>query len=257
MSKRDAGDAPGMVLHGVGAGEPTLVFLHGLGSDGEGSFKPQIERYSTSHRVLTVDLPGHGASPERPLVGGLRALGSSLARAVASQASGPTVLVGHSLGGILALAMASELPGVRAVALLDVPILMPPEVVAGMRSLRAALDGEHADAALEGFAAQSLLSPSSPSWLREEVTAGLRRTPRATVAALMEAMAELDAEPLLTALKVPGVFVHAGAPVDLGRLARLAPGLRVVSVPDCGHYVQRERPERVHAELDALLDSLS
>lgn len=256
MPKQDAGDAPGMVLHVVGAGEPTMVFLHGLGSHGEGSFKPQIERYSTSHRVLTVDLPGHGASPERPLSGGIHGLASSVASAVASWASGPTVLVGHSLGGILALAMADELPGVRAVALLDVPILMPAEVVAGMSSLRAALDGEHADAALEGFAAQSLLSPASPEWLREEVTTGLQRTPRATVAALIEAMADLDAEPLLAALKVPGVFLHAGAPVDLGRLTRLAPGLRVVSVPDSGHYVQRERPERVHAELDALLGSI-
>ena len=257
MPKQDAGDASEMTVHGFGEGEPTLVFLHGLGSDGEGSFKPQIERYSRTHRVLTVDLPGHGASPERPLSGGIHGLASSVARAVAERSSGPTVLVGHSLGGILALAMASELPGVRAVALLDVPILMPAEVVAGMRSLLAALDGEHADAALEGFAAQSLLSPASPGWLREEVTTGLRRTPRATVAALMEAMAGLDAEPLLASLEVPGVFVHAGAPVDLGRLARLAPGLRVVSVADSGHYVQRERPERVHAELDALLGSLS
>jgi 3-oxoadipate enol-lactonase len=253
MSDPAATGSPEMICHALGAGAPALVFLHGMGSDGVSSFGPQMERFSQSHRVLAPDLPGHGGSPAGPLEGGLLGLAERVARVVAAQVSGPQIVVGHSLGGILALAMAAALPAVRGVVLIDLPILMPPEVLAGMRGLRAALDGADADPALEGFARQNLLAPSSPVALGDAVVAGLLRTPRATLASLVDAMADLDCAPLLAGLRVPGVFLHAGSPVDLARLTALAPGLRLVSVPDCGHYVQLERPALVDAEIEGLL----
>ncbi len=43
----------------TGKGEPTLLFLHGWCGD-RSFFAPQFDYFSQSHRVVSVDLPGHG-----------------------------------------------------------------------------------------------------------------------------------------------------------------------------------------------------
>jgi len=102
-----------MHLHTVrrGAGAP-IVFLHGLGASTE-TWASCMDALADRYEVIAVDLPGHGASPvpEDPAVysrdGALRDIDEVLASLGA-----PAVLVGHSLGGYLALAHAATRPGV-------------------------------------------------------------------------------------------------------------------------------------------------
>src|SRR6185437_903466 len=96
-------DARLRVHHG-GSGEPLLVLLHGLGATGDvwDRWRPLLaERWPG--RWLAPDLPGHGGSP--PLA---RYTFDGFAAAVASVIglNTDTVVLGHSLGGVVGLALA-------------------------------------------------------------------------------------------------------------------------------------------------------
>ena len=103
--------AGGGTLRLLEGGEgPPLVLLHGRGSAASTWF-PLLPALAREHRVLAVDLPGFGGSPATP--GPLRAAGDGLRffvepveEVLATLAPGPMTLVGHSLGGLVALELA-------------------------------------------------------------------------------------------------------------------------------------------------------
>ncbi|CAH0533285.1 2-succinyl-6-hydroxy-2, 4-cyclohexadiene-1-carboxylate synthase [Vibrio stylophorae] len=86
----------------LAAEQPTLVFLHGW-QDNANSFAPILPQLAPHFRVLAFDFPGHGLSPHRsehcyyPFVDYLDEL-----QQVLSLLASPYILVGHSMGGMLA-----------------------------------------------------------------------------------------------------------------------------------------------------------
>ena len=103
-----------MRLHQVrrGAGSPPIVFLHGLGTS-SATWAECMEQLSGQHLTVAIDLLGHGASPV-PADPDAYSRDAALADIddVLADLDEPTVLVGHSLGGYLALAHAATRPGV-------------------------------------------------------------------------------------------------------------------------------------------------
>ena len=95
----------GLRVQQGGSGEPVLLLLHGLGATGDvwDGWRPLLARRWPG-RWLAPDLPGHGGS--RPL---LDYTFDTMAAAVADIASGGgrTVVLGHSLGGVVGLVLAS------------------------------------------------------------------------------------------------------------------------------------------------------
>jgi len=95
----------GLRVHGGGSGAPVLVLLHGLGATGDVwvGWWPLLARRWPG-RWLAPDLPGHGGS--RPLSGyTFEALAAAVAGIVEPGAR--AVVLGHSLGGVVGLALAS------------------------------------------------------------------------------------------------------------------------------------------------------
>jgi pimeloyl-ACP methyl ester carboxylesterase len=95
----------GLQVHEGGGGEPLLVLLHGLGATGDvwGGWWPLLARRWPG-RWLAPDLPGHGGSPPLAAYSFDR-----FAAAVAGmvQPGARIVVLGHSLGGVVGLALAS------------------------------------------------------------------------------------------------------------------------------------------------------
>jgi pimeloyl-ACP methyl ester carboxylesterase len=103
-----------------GSGDPVLLLLHGLGATGEvwdGLVDSLADRWPGS--VLVPDLPGHGRSAPLP-----RYSFGSLAAALAGtlEAGRPVAVLGHSLGGVLGLTLASGWFGVPVPAVCGVGI---------------------------------------------------------------------------------------------------------------------------------------
>jgi pimeloyl-ACP methyl ester carboxylesterase len=103
-----------------GSGEPLLVLLHGLGATGDvwGGWRPLLARRWPG-RWLAPDLPGHGGSP--PLASyTFDGLAAAVAGIVAPGSR--VVVLGHSLGGVVGLALASGRFGVPVQAVIGVGI---------------------------------------------------------------------------------------------------------------------------------------
>lgn len=240
------------VLEG-GRGAPVLLLLHGLGATGDVwyGWRPLLaERWPG--RWLAPDLPGHGGSPplERYTFDGLAAAVAGLV-----EPGVPTVLFGHSLGGVVALALAADsgLP-VRAVVGLGIKVAWTDGDLA-----RAVAVAERAPAWFDSRdeAAARYLRVSGLSGLlpadHPGVDAGLRaRDGRWGLALDQRAFA-------VGAPDMAGLVARCPAPVTLARgehdamntdeqLARL--GVPTVTLPGLGHNAHVESPERAFALLD-------
>lgn len=110
---------------GAGEGVP-LVFLHGFGADGTG-WRPVWRGLDSVHRLLAIDLPGHGRSkPQAPVC--FDGLVDAVQSVLDEEGVGSCVLVGHSLGGAVALALADAgVVDIRALCLLA-PAGLGPEI---------------------------------------------------------------------------------------------------------------------------------
>lgn len=95
----------------AGAGSPPIVFVHGLGMSGA-TWARCMELLQDRHEVVAIDLLGHGESPvpEDPAAYTRDAALADIDDVIATLGE-PPVLVGHSLGGYLALAHAATRPG--------------------------------------------------------------------------------------------------------------------------------------------------
>ncbi len=97
---------------------PTIVLLHGAGSSVQ-HWLPTARWLAREHRVVLVELPGHGLSPmPQPIT--LERAAEALDLALAAESKEPVVLVGHGVGGLVAAAEALEHPErVRALVLVE------------------------------------------------------------------------------------------------------------------------------------------
>ena len=94
-----------LYVEAVGSGPP-LVLLHGFALHG-GVFSPIVPALAERHRVLVVDLPGHGLSGA-PMPDTLEATADAVDRAL--DVDGPLDVLGWSFGGLVALAWARQSP---------------------------------------------------------------------------------------------------------------------------------------------------
>jgi pimeloyl-ACP methyl ester carboxylesterase len=103
-----------------GARMPTLVLVHGLGTAGVRDFYPVLPALARGRRVVAFDLPGFARSRggnERYTPARYAAV---VARVIDRYGGGPVDLLGHSMGGAIALMHAGTYPGqVRRLVLVD------------------------------------------------------------------------------------------------------------------------------------------
>jgi pimeloyl-ACP methyl ester carboxylesterase len=92
-----------------GNGSP-LIFLHGFPMH-RGVWDAFGDRFKNSNTVITPDLPGFGKSPILPPGFSLAQVAEQLIQFVEDKAFNNCVLIGHSLGGYVALAMAEKRTG--------------------------------------------------------------------------------------------------------------------------------------------------
>lgn len=84
---------------------PALVFLHGfLGN--KHLFKPLAKRFSSNHKVVLIDLPGHGNSHSLAYIHSMEMMANMVKEILNSLSLRKATLIGHSMGGYVSLAFA-------------------------------------------------------------------------------------------------------------------------------------------------------
>ncbi len=104
--------ADGTPIHYLvdGSGEPALVLIHGWACDAS-YWDNQVPAFAATHRVVRVDLAGHGASGAQRARYTVQAFGEDVRAVVEQEKLGRVILVGHSMGGDVMLEAARLLPG--------------------------------------------------------------------------------------------------------------------------------------------------
>jgi len=245
-----------------GAGPP-LAILHGLFGCGR-NWRSVAQHLAARHRVLTFDLRNHGASPWADgmsydeMVEDLRA--SFRARGLDH-----AVLLGHSMGGKIAMLMALLYPDeVDRLVIVDIaPAANPPNLLAYIRAMRAvdlrdvtqraevdvALARAVPDPAERAFLLQNLMIDENAARWRLNLQAIERGFPQ------IVGFPDLSAG---TAYPGPALFV-AGArsnyiqPEHEPAIRRLFPQARITRIEGAGHWVHAEQPQAFLQTVDPFL----
>ncbi|UAY54423.1 alpha/beta fold hydrolase [Arachidicoccus terrestris] len=87
----------------------TLMLVHGFPERG-GIFQEQLDALSAYYTLLVPDLPGSGGSPYNPVLESTADFADSLAAIIKEEQIDKLVIIGHSMGGYIALAFAERYP---------------------------------------------------------------------------------------------------------------------------------------------------
>lgn len=251
---------------------PALALLHGVGTN-RAIWHRAAPLLAASHTVLAPDLPGFGdSSPTGPGFE-LTAVADVLAEALAEQAGGPFDLVGHSLGGAIALVLADRHPRRVRRLVLSAPAGFTPRsrpvaeaagalaraVVAARRVIGTPLAGS--PLARRTLLAGAIHDASRLGADDARLMLGASRGASRFGAAVRE-VAGTDLRTELARLPAPvgAIWGERDAiipPRTVDVLRECAGELPVETIPGAGHVSQIERPREFAAALERLLEQLS
>lgn len=243
---RGAGRAPTPVHNAFGAG-PTVVLVHGLGST-PAHWLPAARLLARRFRVVLVELPGHGASA-MPEPFSLADVTRALDAAIAAETDDPVVVVGHSVGGLVAAAHALERPErVRGLVLVETALRPQADAAARAAALQA-LDQDYRDFVRTAWAAFGRDSAQGALLAREVLahdSTHIERWIRLALTVDLSARAASLRVPVL-ALVAPHTWPHdepwSVTAAALGYSG--VPTLAVERIEPSGHFVPLDRPAEV------------
>jgi pimeloyl-ACP methyl ester carboxylesterase len=245
-----------------GEGQTALVFIHCWACD-RSFWREQLDVFADRYRVVSLDLAGHGASKgdrARWTVWTVVGLADDV-RAVADALDlRRIILIGHSMGGPVALRAADLLTGrvlgvVAIDTLHDAEVRMTPAMV---DPLVAQLRSDFAKG-IKGFVTAMFpkgADPKLPAWVIEKALAANRKA----VLALFADFVNIDLRTLFMKARVPVRAINASPPIspktEVATNRKYAEFVATV-IAGAGHYVQLERPREVNERLTAIFGELA
>ena len=252
----------GVILHFTdqGHGSPALVFVHGWSCDAT-YWDAQVAHFAAKHRVVAIDLAGHGASGQERKAYTMEAFGADVATVLAQLDLKDAVLVGHSMGGAVIVEAALAAPD-RVLGLVGVD---------NFQNVNLKLPPESIDVFVSTFEADFV--PRVRAWVGHFFPAGADSALAAGIAADMasappavglSAMRELlhwygnRTSERLPLLKVPLMCINADAqPTLVEPIKALVPGYQLRVMAGRGHFLMREDPEGFNRLLEETVAALT
>ncbi|MBL8348882.1 MAG: alpha/beta fold hydrolase [Burkholderiaceae bacterium] len=244
---------PVLLLHGIGGGREAW------GQAGSGTGRALAD---AGFSVLALDFPGYGLSPAiAPF--DLAGLARSVIALIDWVGAGPAVLVGHSMGGMVAQELAALAPG--RIAGLVLASTSPAFGKPGgdwqrgfLQSRFAPLDAGLGMAGLAARLVPAMVAPGTAAAAVATAQALMAGVPEATYRAAVTALVEFDRRANLPAVRVPTLVItgehDATAPPEVSRrMAERIPGAACRIVPGAGHLLNLEQPQAFNAALLAHL----
>lgn len=227
----------------IGGEGPDLLLIHGFAAD-RLSWSATAHAFFATRRVWAVDLPGHGDAPADVGDG----TPETLARAVADATAGlarPFAVVGHSLGGAVALHLVRLLPGAVSALALIAPAGLGQRLDPDFLDAFPRIDSEAAAEALlrRLVVREKLIQPP----MVRHVVAGLDRPGRReALARIGAALGTIEAPALPNDLSLRVIWGDSDRinPQDPARTAAWTERLTIL--PGAGHMPQMEQASKVN-----------
>jgi len=241
-----------------GDGPVALVFVHGWMCD-RAHWRGQIETFSADHTVVTLDLAGHGKSGDGRDEWTFDRFGADVRAVVEALDLPRVILVGHSMGGPVALAAASRMPervlGVVGVDTLhNVEATMDPDRWEQLMAQYEADFGATCEGFIQFMFPEPTADPGLPEWVRENMC----DADPATAVAVGRQMATLDQAAMLAAAGVPVRCINSAKTGVTDIEANKRHGdFDATLMEDVGHFVMLERPGDFNRLLAEAIEELT
>lgn len=251
-----------LACNDTGAGPP-LVILHGL-LGAKRNWATVAKALASRRRVLWADLRNHGASPWND-DHTYPAMAADVARLIETRIGGPAAVLGHSMGGKVAMLLALTRPDlVSQLVVVDIAPAVsqgaPRDFLAAMRGVPLATCRTRAEA--DAALAESVPDPAVRGFLMQNVANGPGGLSwGVNLAALerhFEAIRGFPAIPQGSGYPGPTLFVAGGRsdylqPGHAVEIGRLFPRATIETIPAAGHWVHADAPAEFIAIVERFL----
>jgi pimeloyl-ACP methyl ester carboxylesterase len=244
-----------------GAGEPTLVFVHGWSCDAR-YWREQLSYFSKKHRVVMLDLAGHGHSGSTRSKYTMKAFGEDVQAVTEAINSRSVILIGHSMGGSV-IAEAARLMPDRVKGIIGVDTLDNIEYLLTREDLDQMLAPLKSDfkAGSKEFIKQMIASDMDPL-MREWILADVSSAPPAVaVSAMNEMMSQYitgDAARIFEEIRIPVIVVNGDLyPIDFEANRRHMFSFDATVLEKADHFLMMDRAEKFNQALSRAIEMIS
>lgn len=250
----------GVNIHYVdeGAGDPPFVFIPGWCCD-HSFYQPQVDHFKANHRVVALDPRGCGESDKPIGPYDIPTLADDVAALCRDAAIEHPVLVGHSLGAMVAVEVASRYPSVPSAVVADDPgpLSITPESRAMLEAFAAALEGPDSGRARRDYIA-GMFHPQDDTERCRRITDAMCSVPLPIALAQLRGVLTWNGLGALQLLTAPMLVLlsETGGGNDPARLLGLKPNLQFGVTVGAGHFHQLEVPEQVNAMIERFIKCL-
>jgi pimeloyl-ACP methyl ester carboxylesterase len=238
-----------------GRGDPAFIFIHGW-TCSRSYFKPQHDHFKANHRVVSVDLRGHGESDKPKAAYPISQYADDVAWLIGQLGLERPIAVGHSMGGLTVLHMAAEHPeSVRAIVMVDpAPFAWPAAFVTALQNVIDSSEAGNQEPRRE-FIANALFLPTSPAELKQRIVDEMCSAPSHVAADAMRGLLEYDGVATAKKVTVPALHIAGTPPLNPPHmmtewLPQVVNGWAVGG----GHFNMLETPLQVNDMIEKFAD---
>ena len=239
-----------------GRGGPALVFVHAWCCD-RTYWRYQLPHFSRRHKVVAIDLGGHGDSGLARADWTIEAFGRDVAAVVEALDLRPVILIGHSMGGPVNIAAAARLPG-RVIGLIGVDTHNDIDAEYNKNDTDGFVAALTSDfAAVTSNSVRSMFVAGSDSGLVEQVVADMSSAPPAVGASAMRGLMSFDRVKALKGLDLPIRCINSDRmSTDVPAARKHAGSFELKIMKGLGHFPMLEAPREFNILLAETIEEL-
>lgn len=237
-----------------GAGEPTLVFVHGWSCDAR-YWRAQLPHFSKNHRVVMLDLAGHGHSGTTRPQYTMRAFGEDVRAVTEATGSRSVILIGHSMGGSV-IAEAARLMPNCVIGLIGIDTLENIEYPMTRKELEKMISPLEKDfrTGSRQFVKEMISLRTDPQ-VREWILSDISAAPPAVALSAMRDMMSLyitgEAAKIFDEIRIPVITVNGDLwPVNYEANRRHMFSFDAIVLKEADHFLMLDRPEEFNRALE-------
>ncbi len=244
-----------------GTGDPALVFVHGWSCDAR-YWRCQVPVFSRKHRVIVLDLAGHGHSGTSRTRYTMKAFGEDVQAVTEAAGTSRVILIGHSMGGSVIAEAAALMPD-RVIGLIGVDTLENieyPLTREALNNMTAPME-KNFQAGCRQFVDDMILPETDPDlleWILSDMAAA---SPEIALSAMNEMLTQYitgEAAAIFEHIRIPVVTVNGDLwPVNHEANRRHMHSFDAIVLKNADHFLMMNRPEAFNKALEQAIIKVS